>query len=129
MEFWDEVYKKVSSAASYTAKETEKYTELAKIKFNLMREKSRLEDAYKNMGEIYYNQMKTSDTDEKKLSLAYDKIEKSVIEIERLNLMLDAINNSRVCSECGVRLDKTMEFCHKCGAKQECCSEEKVDEE
>ena len=124
MEFWDEIYKKVSSAASYTAKETEKYTELAKIKFNLMREKSRLEDAFKNMGELYYNQMKTSDTDEKKISLAYDRIEKSIIEIERLNLMLDALSDTKTCSECGVRLDKEMEFCHKCGSKQQVNSDE-----
>ena len=73
--------------------------------------------------------MKTSDTDEKKISLAYDRIEKSMIEIERLNLMLDAINNSKVCSGCGVRLDKTMEFCHKCGAKQEGFAEETVNDE
>ncbi len=118
MDFWDEVYKKVSNAANYTAKETERLSGLAKSKFNLMREKSKLEDAYKEMGELYYKQMKNSDIDEKKIAMAYDKIEKSMVEIERLRTEINLINNTKACSECGEKLDDEMAFCPKCGAKQ-----------
>ena len=74
MDFWDDVYKKVSNAANYTAKETGRLSELAKVKYNLMKEKAKLEDAYKEMGELYYNQMKNSEYDDKKIALAYEKI-------------------------------------------------------
>ncbi len=118
MEFWDEVYKKVSSAASYTAKETGRVTELAKVKFNLMREKSRLEDSYKELGEIYYKQMKDGELNEKEASLAYDKIEKSIEEIERINAQITVLSNTKVCCVCGTKIEKDMEYCFKCGAEQ-----------
>lgn len=117
MEFWDEVYKKVSDAANYTAKETGRLSGLAKVKFNLMREKAKLEDAYKFMGETYYKQMKKGEFDEKKLALAYDKIEKHIVEIERLETEVNVINNTKVCSGCGEKLDDEMLFCPKCGTK------------
>ncbi len=117
MEFWDEVYKKVSDAASYTAKETGKLTELAKAKYALMREKSRLEDAYEEMGKLYYSQMKNADIEENELSIAYDKIEKSIEEIERIKTQINVINSTVVCDGCGEKLDKDMAFCHKCGKK------------
>ena len=118
MELWDEIYKKVSDAASYTAKETERLSGLAKLKYNLMLEKVRLEEAYKEMGEIYYKQMKTSDIDEKKVAKAYDNIEKSIVEIERLKTQINVLKNIIVCGVCGVKLEKDMAFCPKCGAKQ-----------
>lgn len=129
MEFWDEICKKVSTAASYTAKETEKLTGLAKVKYNLMREKAKLEDSYKNLGEIYYKQMKESDIDEKKIALAYDKIEKSLVEIERLQTEINVLNNIKVCDKCGEKLNKEMVYCPKCGTKlneeaEEVCSDE-----
>ena len=119
MEFWDEVYKKISDAASYTAKETGKMTEIAKIKFNILKEKGKLEDAYKAMGELYYSQMKFSEYDEKKISLAYDKIEKSIVEIERLNALLNTLSNTVVCPWCGQKLEKGTFYCSKCGTKLE----------
>ena len=115
MDFWDDVYKKVSDAANYTAKETGRLSELAKVKYNLMREKAKLEDAYKEMGELYYNQMKNSEYDDKIIALAYDKIEKSIVEIERLNTQANVINNTKVCKKCGEKLTKEMLFCPKCG--------------
>ncbi len=118
MEFWNEIYKKVSSTVSYTAKETGRYKDLTKVKFALVREKTRLEEAYKKLGEIYYNQLKNSDVDEKAVSLAYDTIEKSLIEIERLNAQVDIINNTKTCEGCGSKLSKDMDYCPKCGAKQ-----------
>ncbi len=117
MEIWDEIYKKVSNAASFTAKETGKLTELAKAKYNLMLENIVLEDAYKELGEIYYNQMKTSEIDEKKLSLAYDNIEKSIVEIERLKTQINVLSNTVVCECCGKKLEKEMLFCPACGTK------------
>ena len=124
MEIWDEIYKKVSSAASFTAKETGKLTELAKAKYNLMLENVVLEDAYKTLGQEYYNQIKTAEVDEKKISLAYDNIEKSMVEIERLKSQINILSNTIVCEGCGKKLDKDMAFCPACGTKANKISEE-----
>ena len=119
MEFFDEIYKKLTGAASYTAKEGEKLTGLAKVKFNLVREKTALDEAYKEMGMLYYSQMKNSELDEKKISLAYDKIEKSIVEIERLNNLYSELSNTVICPACNEKLEKGVAFCAKCGAKLE----------
>lgn len=128
MEFWDEVYKKITDAANYTAKETGKMTEIAKVKFNILREKSKLDDAYKAMGETYYNQMKTSEYDDKQITVAYDKIEKSIVEIERLNTLLNALSNTTVCSGCGKKVEKGTPFCSQCGTKIEDTAEQAAEE-
>ncbi len=119
MDFWDDLYKKMNSAVDYTAKETTKLTEIAKLKYNLMREKSNLDEAYKNLGKIYYAQMKDGDLDEHKLSLAYDKIEKSKQEIEKIEAAINVAKNIKICSECKAKIEKEMLFCPKCGAKQQ----------
>ena len=130
MEIWDRITKKVSNVASKTAKGTEKYTELTKVKFNLMREKIMLEELYKKLGELYYKQMKTSEIDEEAVSLTYDKIEKTIVGIENLTAQINVLKNTKICSECGIKLEKGMEFCYKCGAKQavEVTETEKVEE-
>ncbi len=119
MDFWDDVYKKMATAAEYTAKETTKLTEMAKLKYNLMREKSNLEEAYKNLGKVYYTQMKDGDLDEHKLSVAYDKIEKAKAEIEKIEEAINIAKNIKLCHECKAKIEKEMLFCPKCGAKQE----------
>ena len=119
MEFFDKVYKKITGAASRTAKEGEKLTGIAKVKFNLAYEKMYLEEAYQEMGKLYYMQMKNSEIDEKKISLAYDKIEKSIVEIERLNNLYNELSNSVVCPSCEARYEKGTAFCSKCGTKLE----------
>ncbi len=128
MDFWDEVYKKVSDAANFTAKETGRLSELAKVKYCLMREKAKLEDAYKEMGELYYNQMKNAEFDDKKIALAYDKIEKSIVEIERLNTQANVINDTKLCKKCGEKLSKEMFYCPKCGEELDAEQEETAEE-
>ncbi len=125
MDFWDEVYKKVSTAADYTAKETTKITGIAKMKYNLMREKSNLEEAYKNLGKLYYTQMKEGEVDEHSISVAYDKIEKSIVEIERIEEAINVIKNNKLCVSCQEKIEKDMMFCPKCGAKQKEETEQK----
>ena len=118
MDFFDEMYKKVSDVASYTAKEAEKLTGVAKLKYSLMREKSKLEDSFKEMGELYYSQMKYSELDEKKLSIAYDKIEKNKVEIDRLTGLICELTDTKICAFCENKLSKDMAFCPRCGANQ-----------
>ena len=119
MDFWDDVYKKMATAADYTAKETTKLTEIAKLKYSLMREKSNLEEAYKSLGKLYYTQMKDGDLDEHKFSVAFDKIEKCNIEIKRIEEEICIAKNIKLCVECRAKIENDMSFCPRCGAKQE----------
>lgn len=129
MEFFDELYKKLTIAANQTAKETTRLSGLAKVKFNLMKEKSKLEDAYKALGEVYYKQLKNGEVDEKATAAAYDKIEKCFVEIEKYQTEINLMSNVKICTACGEKVDKEMAFCPKCGAKQEVVSEEEKEEE
>ena len=117
MDFWDNVYEKVTNAASITAKKASELSDAAKLKYNLMREKAKLEDAYKELGELYYKQMKNCDYNDGKIALAYDKIEKSVIEIERLtNMIKNADTKAEMSSsvQCG---NNGVSVCPKCGKR------------
>ena len=129
MEFFDDLYKKLSVAANQTAKETTRLSGLAKVKFNLMKEKSKLEDAYKALGEAYYKQLKNNEVDEKATAAAYDKIEKCFVEIEKYRTEINVMSNIKTCTACGEKVDKEMLFCPKCGAKQEIPAEAEEAEE
>ena len=126
MDFFDEVYKKLTDTANTTVSNTERLTERAKLKFSLMREKSKLEESFKKLGELYYRQIKNGDVSDKRIALAYDRIEKSMVVIDELNLKISAVSNSKICASCGERLDRDMQFCHKCGKKVD--SEEETKE-
>ena len=129
MDFFDDLYKKLTVAANQTAKETTRLSGLAKVKFNLMKEKSKLEDAYKVLGEVYYKQLKNGEVDEKATAAAYDKIEKTFVEIEKYQTEINLMSNVKICTSCGEKVDKDMVYCPKCGAKQEVPVEEEAAEE
>lgn len=118
MEFWEDVYKKMTDAASYTAKETGRLTDMTKLRFNLMREKSKLEDIFCELGKLYYALNKNELIDDGLIEETLTMVDEKQAAIANIENQIKLLKNIRTCVNCGEQLDKDMEFCHKCGAKQ-----------
>lgn len=93
-----------------------------KIKFQIKEEEAQLEEYYKELGEIYYMEMReqghrTEKTSGEMLLL----IDGAIEEIERLgNLLMyreiDYDDDLLRCSKCGQVVNEEDKFCSQCGA-------------
>lgn len=118
MSIWDDIAKGMSDAASYTAKKTGELTTLAKMKYALHSEESKLSECFEEIGKLYYAYQ--SEGTDYALELAALISEANVIKanIAEMKAEIAVMKNQTVCPKCGAKLETTMAFCPSCGAKQ-----------
>lgn len=104
------------TAAKTVGKKAEEVLDLSKRKLAMSETEGKLEDAYCELGEVYYGVLKSGET-----NLA--GAEELVNEIDELKSQLEAdreeiarLTNKSVCPACGAQCDEDSAFCSKCGA-------------
>jgi ribosomal protein L40E len=124
MDVWNDISKKIAGAVDYTAKETEKLTGIAKVKYKLMNLRSKRSDLYEEIGKLHYAELRNVP--------AADGVIDNTIEItglcDAVTAVSDDINaaeqelaeilNYKLCISCGAKIKNDMSFCPKCGEKQ-----------
>lgn len=122
MEFWEDIGKRISNAASsaadYTVKETEKLTNIAKAKYKLSNLKSRMDSLYRQVGVLRYGEYIGDPAQGVLYEDLFRQISETSGEIERLETLIAKLRNDNICANCGAKLSKDMIFCPKCGTKQ-----------
>ena len=118
MDFWDSLTKTLGSAADRTARETEKLTSLAKLKYKKASLCNQRELTEQRLGRVCYEASRAG------TALPSDQTEPLMAEIDRLDgeitVLEDAIarlQTHRLCPGCGGRVTKEMTFCPACGTK------------
>ena len=117
MEFWSELSKKIASAADYTAKETEKFTSIAKIKYKISGLKSKRDQLYKSIGKMKYAEYCGESTDEISYNEMLEAIKEIQSEIRALEEQIALLKKYRICPTCRTKIDRDMLFCPRCGAR------------
>ena len=119
MEFWDEFFQKINSAAEYTIKETEKLTETAKLKYRLSKAKNRLELLYMSIGKLRYEETVLCKEAPEELYDGFNsQVTATIADIESLKNEIAAIRDHVICPNCGTKIANDADYCSKCGAKQ-----------
>ncbi len=122
MDFWGELGKKISNAASnaadYTVKETEKLTNIAKAKYKLSNLKNKLDQLYRNVGELCYDKHTGESAEEVSFDELFSEIAETLEEIDKLELYIAKLRCDNVCEKCGSKLNRDMLFCPRCGHRQ-----------
>ena len=121
MEFFDKIGRKASEAYKVTADKTGKIAKEAKLKMKMAELKSQVNDIYKEIGKkVYEKHIREENIDIKKdLEEECTKIDVLSAEIEsNLKECLD-LKDRKQCQKCFKEIDKNMNFCPECGAKQE----------
>ena len=121
MEFFDKIGKKASEAYKVTADKTGKMAKEAKLKMKMAELKSQVNDIYKEIGKkVYEKHIREEDINIKKdLEEECTKIDVLSAEIESyLKECLD-LKDKKQCQKCFKEIEKNMNFCPECGAKQE----------
>ena len=111
-EFFDTI-KKGGKAALDKAGEL---TEIAKANIDLLSEKSKLEDLYKELGRTTYEVSK-GDVNEFDTEDKIEKISIQLAKIEALEEKINELKNVTKCPTCGKINDEHASYCVKCGAK------------
>ena len=88
METVDKVVQNLKKAADVAQKETSRLTELAKLKYKLMREKSKLDDQFDELGRACYRQHQEGGVTDNEIAEIIARIEVSKAEIEHLKIKI-----------------------------------------
>lgn len=124
MDIWNDISKTIAGAVDYTAKETEKLTRIAKVKYKLMNLRSKRSDLYEEIGKLHYAELRTVPTDEGiidntiEIAGLCDAVTAISDDICAAEKELAEILNCKLCVSCGAKIKCDMSFCPKCGAKQ-----------
>lgn len=110
MGFFNDIGKKTSETTSRIAKET-------KLKMKVNENKGKLNDLYKELGKKTYRQYKQEE-DTGNIEEECKQLDSLIEEIKQANIEILALNNKKVCPNCGEELEFEAQFCQKCGTKQ-----------
>ena len=117
MELWDDISKKVGDAASVVGKSAEKFTDLAKLKYNITISQGKLEKIFESIGKFHYEEYKNKIDNTEVINKLLIDADNLSDEIADLRAKMDEQRRKR-CNICGAKISKNNSFCPSCGAKQ-----------
>lgn len=120
MSFLENLGKTISGAAQTAAKKSGEMVEITKINMAIGSEEDKIEKLQLQMGKKVYDNFVAG------TAVSLDDFKDACNEIvERYNTIKDLktkimdVKNIKLCQACGTELEKEVQFCNKCGAKQE----------
>lgn len=129
MSTFDTFVKKISDAADTAFGYADRFSDVARLRFELSRATKRSNDAYEKLGRSYYEHMKKMEDMEKTPESAdffnfksdednaCREIEEAAAEIARLDALLRRAEVKNICPVCGTSVGIKTEICRNCGAK------------
>ena len=119
MNFFSKLGKKASKTYQVTKEKAVSFSEELKFKTKINDLKDEIEEFYKKIGKIVYEEIKDGkDVSRDDVIEVCESISRRKDEIERLQADILALKNVSKCINCGVELDIGDPFCYKCGTKQ-----------
>ena len=108
MAFFDELGKALSGKGKEAATKVRDLTEILQLKNKLSSEKEKVNKAYINLGMAYYDRHEASAEEE--YAQDFETIRSGLLRISSLE-------GTRICAECGAKVEKGAAFCSRCGAQ------------
>lgn len=90
-----------------------KMTEKSRLKRDVTRLTNEMNNIYIGVGKKVF----ADEPDSQKFRSQFDNIREKEREIERLNALINELENKTPCPQCGEPVAKDAHFCDKCGAK------------
>ena len=118
MSLWNDITHGIAQAAESAANSTEKYSNIAKLKYSVHTENEKLKECFEAIGKLCYGSWRGGDDNTKEIEALVSKADNIKANIKKAEAALRELSDTRVCDACGTKLDKGMAFCPSCGAKQ-----------
>lgn len=115
MAFFDELGKALSGKGKEAATKVRDLTEILQLKNKLSSEKEKVNKAYINLGMAYYDRHEASAEEE--YAQDFETIRSGLLRISELEDEISSLEGTRICAECGAKVEKGAAFCSRCGAQ------------
>ena len=115
MAFFEELGKTLSDKGKEAAKKAKDLTEALQLKSQLSAEKEKVNQAYITLGRAYYDSHDASA--EETYAAEFEVIRAGLMKMAELEDEICELEGSRICAECGAKIEKGAMFCSRCGAK------------
>ena len=119
--FFDMIGQKASEAYKITADKTGKIAKETKLKLRMGEIKTKTSEIYEEIGKKVYEKH----VREEEISIK-DELEEECTKLDVLSDEMDSLlkqclelKNKKQCPNCYTEIEKDMNYCHNCGAKQE----------
>lgn len=114
MAFFDELGKVLSDKSKEAANRVKDITGVLQLKSKLSAEKDKINKAYITLGKAYYERHEGEPDEE--FTEEFLTIQAGLVKITSLEDEIAELEGTRVCAECGAKVEKDAAFCSKCGA-------------
>lgn len=114
MAFFDELGKVISDKSKEAANRVKDITGVLQLKSKLSAEKDKINKAYITLGKAYYDRHEGEL--EGKFADEFHAIQAGLVKIASLEDEIAELEGTRVCAECGAKVEKNAAFCSRCGA-------------
>lgn len=103
------------SIGKQVVEKTNGFMSVAKIKFAISEEKSKIKDVYTEIGKTVYDNYTKGDYVEEDIREFCEKIDKHSEELMALQKRAEEMSGTAKCPKCGENNKKDSVFCSKCG--------------
>lgn len=114
-ELFEEIGRSITDAGKTAAAKARDLTEILQLKSQIGSEKSRLQETYRALGKLYYQEHQ--DEEEHPQAAVFEAVRESRKRIALMEEKLRDLENTAVCPACGARVSKDAVFCSRCGQK------------
>lgn len=114
MKFEDTVVK-AKEVVDVTGKKVTELVNTQKIRLQIIKTRTQIENDYKLLGKLYYSGLKHENVDAEALQAIVDEIDMENEKLRELRVELAFAKGDTVCDECGAVNLGESEFCCKCG--------------
>lgn len=119
MSVLDNITRKVTDTAKAAAKKSGSVVEVTKLNMNINAEEDKVRKIYSDMGKQLYEDYTEGKSVGEKLLEHCIKIDEIITNIDEMREKILELRNVKACPNCGMELDIEMDYCYKCGRKQD----------
>ena len=112
---FEEISEKLSKITKDVASSTQQQLDVMKMKSYIKRKEVAMENAYKEMGKLYYNQ-NASEMPEECVKYV-NAVREAKAKISEYKKKIVQMKGMQFCKECDQKIKENMNFCPNCGAK------------
>lgn len=119
MSVLDNFTKRVTDTAKAAAKKSGSVVEVTRLNMNINAEEEKVRKVYSDMGKQLYEDYTEGKSVGDKILEHCVKIDEIIKSIDEMREKILELRNVKACPNCGMELDIEMEYCYKCGRKQD----------
>jgi hypothetical protein len=109
----------VTDTAKAAAKMSGSVVEVTRLNMNINAEEEKVRKIYSDMGKQLYEDYTEGKSVGDKILEYCVKIDEIIATIDEMREKILELRNIKACPNCGMELDIEMEYCYKCGRKQD----------